>query len=549
MKITQPYIHKQSKMEVGEFINTITRYVNNENILLIAELYGIIFPENLRNYDNKREYLLNEISNYGKILNREPLPPIDFYKISQNKFENIKNYYTLNEISGFAKPLVVYDWKDREDFCHKLWNLAEKIMDYDNNFDFTLERLSKYSDRKHKWEHPLYNPHVFSQAIGNSKQFKKYESKLGLEFVTKYNESKERIPYRDAKGENQSAIQWGQRKLLLSEIEFLTKYGHLSNVIVYAGAAPGTHIPLLCMMFPSHTFHLYDPAPFGYNVTNYTSDNNTVNIYNEFFTREIAEFWSGQNVLFISDIRTGDSQRMTFEHLENKISEDMQFQLEWCTLMLPIVSSLKMRLTWDHNIKTTEYFDGELYFQCWAPNRSTELKLITTQKQVKEYMRGEVKVYNNLEYEERCYYHNTVRRIALFPHKKINTFDGIDHCYDCTRELGILEEYVNQNGNLIIGEKEYVFDELISLISEQISNGKRKLKDGNVDKEKRSQLIEEKQFVGGVHPSLRKEERQATAFDSKIIKMFENFTKDKKKGEDDIFINMYKNNTKGLGFQ
>ena len=32
---------------------------------------------------------------------------------------------------------------------------------------------------------------------------------------------------------------WGQRKLLLSEIYFLTKYGDKSFNVVYAGAAPG----------------------------------------------------------------------------------------------------------------------------------------------------------------------------------------------------------------------------------------------------------------------------------------------------------------------
>lgn len=40
--------------------------------------------------------------------------------------------------------------------------------------------------------------------------------------------------------QQRSVIHWGQRKLLLSEIEFLTLYGEDGMWVVYAGAAPGT---------------------------------------------------------------------------------------------------------------------------------------------------------------------------------------------------------------------------------------------------------------------------------------------------------------------
>ena len=45
---------------------------------------------------------------------------------------------------------------------------------------------------------------------------------------------------------------WGQRKLLLSEVEFFTTFFDplASALVIYAGAAPGHHIPLLSEMFP-----------------------------------------------------------------------------------------------------------------------------------------------------------------------------------------------------------------------------------------------------------------------------------------------------------
>ena len=39
-------------------------------------------------------------------------------------------------------------------------------------------------------------------------------------------------------------------------------YGHLSNNVIYAGAAPGLHIEYLSKLYPSHRFYLYDPNEF-----------------------------------------------------------------------------------------------------------------------------------------------------------------------------------------------------------------------------------------------------------------------------------------------
>src|SRR5437868_821867 len=75
-----------------------------------------------------------------------------------------------------------------------------------------------------------------------------------------------RTPYK-AGSKCKLCSPWGQRKLLLSEIEFLTIYWNAQEIpdpiVVYVGAAHGNHIPLLSEMFPSFEFHLYDPAKFN----------------------------------------------------------------------------------------------------------------------------------------------------------------------------------------------------------------------------------------------------------------------------------------------
>ena len=53
----------------------------------------------------------------------------------------------------------------------------------------------------------------------------------------------------------------GQLKLLCSEIAFLNTFKGHPYTVVYAGAAPGTHIPRLALMFPEMRFILVDPQP------------------------------------------------------------------------------------------------------------------------------------------------------------------------------------------------------------------------------------------------------------------------------------------------
>ena len=87
-------------------------------------------------------------------------------------------------------------------------------------------------------------------------------------------------------GESKSVVHWGQRKLILHEIEFLNRYsppGHPPSLVAYAGAAPGTHIPLLAALFPALTFLLVDPSNFDI-----PEDIPRVHVYRRFFTDDFA---------------------------------------------------------------------------------------------------------------------------------------------------------------------------------------------------------------------------------------------------------------------
>lgn len=72
-------------------------------------------------------------------------------------------------------------------------------------------------------------------------------------------------------------LHYGQRKLFLNELQFLTKYCSLLNkkldnyqteYVIYAGAAPNNHIYFLYQLVPNIKFILIDPSPFNIFIKN-----------------------------------------------------------------------------------------------------------------------------------------------------------------------------------------------------------------------------------------------------------------------------------------
>jgi fibrillarin-like rRNA methylase len=68
---------------------------------------------------------------------------------------------------------------------------------------------------------------------------------------------------------------------MMSEVEFLMLYAEEGTTVVYAGAAPGTHISFLSRMFPEVSFVLIDPAEFSVCPTD------RIILRNEFMTDDV----------------------------------------------------------------------------------------------------------------------------------------------------------------------------------------------------------------------------------------------------------------------
>jgi hypothetical protein len=241
------------------------------------------------------------------------------------------------------------------------------------------------------------------------------ECKVYVPFERSINSNTRKLEYRRRKFEWKEPLHWGQIKLFIAELEFLTAYGHLSNIIVYAGSSDGAHIPFVANIFKNHTFLLWDPLPMakGYEVMP------NMQFHQEIFTDEIASSLLAKHgdVLFISDIRSMPSEinygSMTpdlDDELEEDIKRDMQTQKIWCEIMQPAASMLKFRLPYIPG--TTEYLAGDVRFQAFAAETSSETRLVISKTE-----HGYVPyTYDHELYENHMYRFNRCTRIQPVEH-------------------------------------------------------------------------------------------------------------------------------------
>ncbi len=300
-----------------------------------------------------------------------------------------------------------------------------------------------------------------------------------------------RLKYEPLGGKvKRNTLHWGQRKLLLSEIEFLTLFAtnnqwfetllhkdsstvqetsEQETIFLYAGAAPGKHLNLLSDMFPTIKFVLVDPNPFVCKTTD------RIEIRQEYFTDEMAKEFSNRNVLFCSDIRTADFRKMSQEENEKQIELDNLAQKKWIEIMKPRASMLKFRLSYKPGI--TNYFDGIIFLPIWGRQSTTETRLVVPQH-------FSFKDYDNTVYEEQLFYFNNRARVKAYRHNIINT--NLCYCYDCRSEVQVIEKYSElQNVELSsLGLKTKKEDsvrlvsEFVDLISKECAaTGKRTLTD------------------------------------------------------------------------
>jgi hypothetical protein len=268
----------------------------------------------------------------------------------------------------------------------------------------------------------------------------------------------------------------GQRKLMISEIQFLTSYGHLSGLVVYAGSAPGSHIPYLSKMFPNHKFILIDPH-FDENVDKRVKGEN-IKTVRSFFNDELALQLDGKGVLFISDIRTS-SATMPYLEVEKRITNDNMSQMRWVELMHPVASMLKFRChyPYESNVRpedsrlyypNTLMFKGECRLQAWGPRTTTETRLVVHEPY-------SLQEYDNVEYQNRmAYVNHTLRETTEFSNPVVIAEkthpDDLRNNYDSCLEVIVLGQYLRHVQNIFTKQLKGSFFDQIRFLSKGISD-------------------------------------------------------------------------------
>ncbi|KAH9597135.1 mRNA methyltransferase-like [Trypanosoma melophagium] len=247
-------------------------------------------------------------------------------------------------------------------------------------------------------------------------------------------------------------LHYGQRKLLLSEIEFLSAYLETPRttkqplLVVYAGAANGSHLPFLFDLFKDVKFVLIDPAPFCAAVREIAqlSKGPIVELVEGYCTDELClrlsrSYHLDYNILFISDIRSGEPKRQSNKENTAMIMRDNEMQRSWCWSLKANAALLKFHppyprckdpnsRSYDENDNTpdsVEYMDGNRLFGIWAPKSSSELRLCV-QGPFTTGTKIAMRIYDCSLHEEQCYFYNTSDRYTR----------------DCEAEKNVLQRYL-----------------------------------------------------------------------------------------------------------
>lgn len=277
---------------------------------------------------------------------------------------------------------------------------------------------------------------------------------------------KERIPYKE-KGTDERIciVKWGQRKLLLTCLQFLTiaikKYKKLYDeeklFVLYVGAGDGTNIFVLSKMFPKLKFELFDDH-FDEKIL---QNQKNIKLFIKYFFDEDAEKYKnkGKYMLFISDIRT---TRRKDEPANIDIYNNSLKQFNWINIMKPLLSHLKFRCLFnteklilddetfnlhkkifEDNLSNNEieqqtihelkYNKGKIFFQPWTGPTSSETRLLVKQKKI-----GQMINYLSSDYENALYAFNHMKHTTHYD----ATIDNLCDCYDCNLELYIINNYL-----------------------------------------------------------------------------------------------------------
>jgi Poly A polymerase regulatory subunit len=281
---------------------------------------------------------------------------------------------------------------------------------------------------------------------------------------------------------------YGQRKLAMEEIDFLTRVSS-SACVLYLGAAPGHKSAFVASLFPNVKFLMMDPCDFDIvphaNVTVSTHTGKEpplqtklthITIWQRAMTCEVAtllaQAWT-QPFYVISDVRTA-------QYHDDPECSDIVYNLaqtyNWMRILKPTLSILKFRHPFhnqsdiefrretnsilmqteiarakrdgldviaDYNRDRVVFFDGELMLQPWVANTSAETRLITACTTLRDWG-------DHLTYEGKMFHYNTtIRKTQAFSTQPV---EGMCRCHDCALEQQVWLRYIASHPGAVMSK-------------------------------------------------------------------------------------------------
>jgi hypothetical protein len=481
--------------------NTITELIANKKFNTIIVDIGI----NTYNINIDASSIIgtllcnNNLINDGYYINLTKLPDSDlslsFLNINNNLFINHK--YNDNPD---ATTLNIYNnIKNKLDD-----NIKKSLLYYLENDNIKKSEkfveLSKedYNNIGNRWEEIfLINKTNLDKLKKDQKKEKKsrminYKPELAYQRQSFKRTSINKIPetindlimnsiFNEESFDYNPKCHWGQKKLLLSEIQFFTKVCESLNTtslkdyaVVYIGSADGYHLPILYNLFPELIWLLYDPRPYADVVMKHPLKDKSVFIFNQFYVDDTIEhskkYSQGRKILFISDIRV--------DNAEVKIIKDMRDQAYWGMELDSPFMYLKFRLPYEEmeeipvkakqlelndkritnpDLNTDKknhliYLKGDIYLQIYPPQYSAELRLYVEKN--KETNKYDLAEYNYMDVETKiAYFNNFIRSHFNYngddiPLELINMIPSYDNSIECLMEFEIMRKYYKHFYNM-----------------------------------------------------------------------------------------------------
>lgn len=226
---------------------------------------------------------------------------------------------------------------------------------------------------------------------------------------------------------------WGQRKLLVTEIEFLTQFARNGKyLVIYIGFSQGLYINYLCDLFPNVDFVLIGTRQIT------CEKSSRVQIR----SGELIDDWiklyskSDKNLLLICDIHTFGPRK----DMDECIQRDLENQISWHSKLKPIASLLTFRLS--RSQSTTKFLQGDVVLGPWTSRRTIDYRFVTVQH-------AELTTYDNKRMLSAFSYFQNVIRTQYYEHDiDDSNSEGLDHCYDCRAEINILYQYLIKFKNI-----------------------------------------------------------------------------------------------------